>query len=347
MAVSDYFDPTQFYDAIPGMVGGLAAGVLGLNANSNANAALQSAYAPNSYDQQYQQLSQQLMQLTGQLADTNNPQFQARVKQREDEIMRQYEQTLRQQQAAEARRYGRTGMGMVNPERRDEAIARSLATFRSQAQAQARAEAMGEMVNAAKVGQGTAPVVQVGSTTTRGREVAGANVNNAYDQNKKSTYLALAGQVLGPLMKGIDFKKMIEGTTGGGVTSAPAMAGPNDSTGLYDPGYGYGQSNIPTFAAPSQSWGANPSGGIDIPSFDMGQFPSAGTDTGGMYDPGYGYAAPDFNFPAAGADVGGTFDPGYGYAAPTFDPASFSTPSFDFPSFGGDFGSFFDPGYGY
>lgn len=342
MAVSDFLENLSN----PQTIGGIAGAVLGANSARSQNQNYQAAVGANPYDAQYQQLSQQLMGLTGELADTNNPQFQSRVKQREDEIMRQYEKQLRQQQAVEARRYGRTGMGMVNPERRDEAIARSLASFRSQAQAQARSEAMGEMVNAAKVGgQITAPVVNTGSQSQRARQVAGANMQNASDVGKTNAYLALAGQVLGPLLKGVDFKKMLgvtsssqapagvqsstSGGPSGGVPSFDAgmfqqfPAAGGDPGGMFDPGYGYG------------------GGGVNMPSFDMGQFPAAGGDPGGMYDPGYGYAAPSGDFPTYGNDAGGTFDPGYGYAN------TFSPPQFDFPDFGGDIGGFFDPGYGY
>lgn len=345
MAVSDFFE------ALPGIAGNLATSVLAGQANRDAGRRTSAALAPNIYDQQYQQLATQLQGLTGQLADTNNPQFQSRVRARMDEIMRQYEAHLRQQQAVEARRYGRTGMGMVNPERRDEAIARSLAAFRSQAEAQARAEAMKEMVAAAQETRGAAlQVAGPGTQIERSRAGAAATVANQTDANRKANYLQLAGSVLGPLLKGVDFKKLGEGVFGGGPQASGAISmapqgGPgqmavptfdasmfnfptmgNDPSGMFDPGYGY-------------AGGGAPQGGMDFPSFDMGDFPAAGADPGGMFDPGYGYAAPqfDFDFPSFGSDPSGTFDPGYGYAAPQFDPAAFSFDPGTF-DFGADFG---------
>ena len=185
-------------------------------------------------------------------------------------------------------------MGMINPERRDEGLSRSLAAFRSQAEAQARAEAMGELVNAAQTtGKFAAPVANVGAERRQGQQVAQADAGNTYDSTKKNTYLALASQVLGPLLKGVDFNKMV-GATGqsGGVQSAPGGqpspggqssfagggapqfdAGMNfpgaggDSGGAFDPGYGYG----------AQQGG----GGMDFPSFDMGQSPASGGDPSG------------------------------------------------------------------
>jgi len=342
MAVSDFLGNLSN----PETLSNIAAAVMAGQANRSAGQGLQAAYAPNSYDAMYQQLSTQLQGLSGELADTNNPQFQARVAARTDEIMRQYEAALRQQQALEARRYGRTGMGTINPERRDEALNRSLANFRSQAEAQARNEAMQELVNAAKVtGQIAAPVTQVGSTTTRGREVASANAGAVQDVNRKNNYLALASQVLGPLLKGVDLSKLVGGVQSANEAASPTLYGPG-RTGSLDWGASQG-GGVPM--PPTGSPGFSPVGGIPSAGGEIPSWADASFDPGAWQDyMGTTYNQPNMtmeDFQGTGMPELPQVDPG-GYnfdfnaaPAPQFNATDFN-PSWDFSPYGSDAGGF-------
>lgn len=213
MALSDIFTGPNIVD--------LASGVLGITGAGSASRRAQDALGPTSFDAQYQQLAQQLQTLTGQLADTSNPEFARRVSEKTDQIMQSYEQAIRSQQARQANLAGR-GLGGFNSERRDEGLSRSLAQAKVNAEAQARAEVTNEMLTAAKATGLGAQTAGLGVANERARRMAGANVDNAYDQARKAGFLQLGGA----LLKGVDFKKLA-GAFGPSQTPTGMVQGEN------------------------------------------------------------------------------------------------------------------------
>lgn len=181
------------------------------NANRLAGNASQ-ALQPSNYDAMYQQFAQQLQNLTGQLADSSNPEFARRMQSRMDEIMRANTSALRQNQALQAARAARGLPGLVNSERRDEAMSRNLATLRSQAEAQARAEVARELATAAQQTSLGAQVVGRGVDSERARRVAQQNTQDYYNQAGQQGWLALAKSVLPMVMKGMDVGKATDVT---------------------------------------------------------------------------------------------------------------------------------------
>jgi len=300
MADSSFFDSlfqpatrntTPAYD--------LASGVLGIGLGMNAANRSSGALAPNSFDQQYQQLSQQLQALTGQLADSNNPEFQQRVKSKTDQIMQSYEQAIRSQQAREANRYGRTGMGLINPERRDEGLARSLAQGRVQAEAQARAEVTNEMLQAARATTLGAGVAGSGANQQRARQAGSANTRNAYNQAIGTGAL----QIAGALGKGVDFKKLLGSSVVNELPDASRMAGP------------FGGFDNQAIA------GADFTGGMGTPAFDPSAFGPAFDS--GAFNPGW--------TPPPVVDIPYTNQPGFdvGNIGAEWDMPAFEYPAFD------------------
>jgi len=240
---------------------GIASAILGaINANKlrrNATNVLAPNALDQSYQNQYQYYADQLRQLTGELANVNNPQFQSRVQQRMDEIMRSHTDALRQQQSLQAARAGR-GLGSINPERRDEAMSKNLAVLRQQAEAQARAEVTKELATAAQAGnaslQNVGQSALLGAAADRNRAVRQQDAKDYYGQTGQQAYLALAKELL-PFIT-----KMNMGKTMGAIAS--------QSNGSWDqiPGmkpFTPAQSSV----TPAQSsWGVNPS----LPDFTSG-----------------------------------------------------------------------------
>jgi len=239
MALSDILtNPSDF-----------ATGILGVYRAADAANRAGKAYAPTQFDAQYQQLSQQLQALTGQLADSSNPEFQSRVSQKTDQIMQSYEQALRSQQAREAQRYSRTGMGAINPERRDEGLSRSLAQARVQAEQAARMEVTNEMLSAAKATGLGAQVTGAGANREAMRQFG---VNSARDKAAQVGISAIPA-----LMKGVNFKKLGEAITGGpSVRDIP-----------YTQQSGFDMGNV------GSEWNMAPMGAYsNPPGFDGGNF---------------------------------------------------------------------------
>lgn len=199
---------------------------------------------PTNWDSMYQQFANQLQQLTGQLADTNNPQFQSRVNQRMDEIMRSHTSALRQNQALQAARASRGLPGFINSERRDEGMSRNLAMLRQQAEAQARAEVARELAQAAQQTTLGSQVVGRGMEAERSRRVAQNNVQDYYNTAGQGSWMALAKAILPVAMKGMDIGKATD------VSRALSRGYVSDAEQAASVGR--------PFTNPAQSWGANP-----------------------------------------------------------------------------------------
>lgn len=281
------------YDDIFGAAPGIASAILGIVNSGNLKRNATNAFAPNQLDQsfasQYQYYADQLKQLTGQLADTSNPQFQSRVQQRMDEIMRSHTDALRQQQTLQAQRAAR-GLGSVNPERRDEAMSKNLAVLRQQAEAQARAEVTKELATAAQAGNASlnnvGQAALLGAAADRNRTVRAQDARDYYGQTGQQSYLALAKELL-PLIT-----KMNMGKTMGAVAA--------QSNGSWDQIPGMNPFQLSSEVVPQASWGVNPA--WSAPPMDMA---NADVYAGGM--PGFDVqtmsgawdALPDFTVPNA------------------------------------------------
>lgn len=197
---------------------GIASAILGaVNAN-NLGKRASNVLEPNPFDKsfadQFSYYAQQLQALTGQMADVNNPQFKTRVQQRMDEIMRSHTDALRQQQSLAAQRAGRGLQGTFNPERRDEAMSKNLASLRGQAEAQARAEVMKELATAAQGSnnalQSTGALGLRGAQQERARQVTQQNTKDAYGTAGQGAYLALAKELLPLIIRGMDVGKAMD-----------------------------------------------------------------------------------------------------------------------------------------
>jgi len=287
---------------IPGM--GIAEALMGIYSANQQGKRMSGALEPTSYDAMYQQFAQQLQQLTGQLADSTNPEFQRRVQQRQDEIMRANQDSMRQQQSLNASRAGRGLQGLVNPERRDEAQSRNIAMMRQQAEAQARAEVTKELAQAAQSTTQGSQSVAAGLANERARRAGQANVQNAYGQTGGQAWMGLAKEILGAT-KGMDWGKALGvtdamksgGNWGGGaqdiVGSSPlARAMPNLGTAVTQPNWDFapgtsGGFDMGGLTGTGIDWGTLPQTLPDIPQWDIPQWDSqldwgTGFDFGNM-----------------------------------------------------------------
>lgn len=294
MAISDYI--------YPGL--DIASAVLGITDSSKYGNRARQALEPTSWDTDYERMFQdynaRLQALTGQLADTSSPEFQTRLKTRMDEIMRGVTDSLRQQQSLNAARVGRGLQGLVNPERRDEAMARNLASARSAAEAQARAEVIKEMAEAATQTRGamgiTGQIGAAGLANERARRAAQSNVQSAYDQTGNASWLALAKSVLPLVMKGVDFTKAADVSKAfnqGWVSDAEQAAGIGQPfTNPFQP---QTQASF-TMPVPQQQWSESPSWN-NTPSVS----PADWDISSGVIP---GFELPDFTVPSPTIDAG-------------------------------------------